>query len=338
MGGVMSERPLRVLVATAMYPTAEDPGRGAFVASQVESLRRAGIEVKVLAFAPRGGVRGYLGAARQIRREVRRYRPDLVHAHYGLMGWSAKWQNAPLVTSFCGDDLFGTISESGAPTLRSRIGILLSQWAAARSAGLICKSDELRASVWRAPARARAVVLPNGVDITRFSPGDRRAARRALGLPESAPIALFPHTPDAPNKRLGLANEAMQLVRREFPDAMLHMPERRIPHAEMPQYYRASNVLLLTSEREGSPNVVKEALCCGIPVVTTDVGDVRRWVRESHGFVVDATPRSIADALVKVFRRPPALDAERIRRELSEDGIAQQIIAYYDAVLARGIA
>src|SRR3954462_1896627 len=99
------KRRVRVLVVTSLYPTAEHPERGRFVADQVESLRRIdGVEVEVFRFEPGGG--SFVSAARELRRAHGHDHFDVVHAHHGLGGWTARaLRGAPLVVTFHGTDL-----------------------------------------------------------------------------------------------------------------------------------------------------------------------------------------------------------------------------------------
>jgi teichuronic acid biosynthesis glycosyltransferase TuaC len=107
-----------------------------------------------------------------------------------------------------------------------------------------------------------------------------------------------------------------------------------VPHAEMPDYYRAADCLLLTSDQEGSPNVVKEALCCDLPVVSVEVGDVRRWVELVPGSVlVDRDPEAIAAGLDQVLGNGRTVDGTGIRRELSAERTARRLIEIYREAL-----
>src|SRR5436190_14772908 len=100
------KRHVRVLVVTSLYPTAQHPERGRFVADQVEALRRIdGVEVELFQFEPGGA--SFVTAARALRRAHKRERFDVVHAHHGLGGWTARalGRRAPLVVTFHGTDL-----------------------------------------------------------------------------------------------------------------------------------------------------------------------------------------------------------------------------------------
>lgn len=329
---------MRVLAVTNMYPTPDDPGFGAFVADQMDWVARSGIDVAIEFIDGRGDRSAYLRGLRQVRRRASRDRFDVVHAHYGLVGFLASFQPLPLVVSFCGDDLLGTPDGVRGITPMSRLQRALSRYAARQAQEIVCKSDQLRAALPRRRDRTRAHVLPNAVDTTRFRPGDRSAARRRLGLHPSEPLVLFPHTPGVARKRLDRAQAAVAALERRGVAARLWMVQG-VPHAQMPEYYHAADCLLLTSEQEGSPNVVKEALCCDLPVVSVEVGDVRRWIEDSRGSVLVApAPDAIADGLERVLTQPTSPNGDRVRERLSAARMTQQLIDIYQSAIDRGRA
>jgi glycosyltransferase involved in cell wall biosynthesis len=325
---------LRVLAVTNMYPTADRPGFGVFVARQMESVARAGVEVHIEFIDARGRLRRYGSALRRVRQLARSGRFDLVHAHYGVTGFIAVFQPLPLVISYCGDDLLGTPNGRGGLTPKSRIQRWLSLLAARRADAIICKSEQLRLALDRAGDRARTAVLPNGVDTNRFCPGDRREARKRLGLALDQRLVLFPHTA-VPRKRHDLAEAAISAL--GAPDqAPALWVVGGVPHDAMPDHYRAADCLLVTSDQEGSPNVVKEALCCDLPVVSVATGDVRRWLSLALGCqLVERDPNSIAAGLRAVLAGSGRVDGERVRAEVSAERIASQILAVYRKTLGR---
>ena len=324
---------MRVLVVTNMWPREDRPAYGSFVRAQVDALRALGLDMQVHVIAGDRGAGAYAGDIPVLRREVRRRRPDLVHAHYGLSGWTAAWQPAPLVVSFCGDDLLGTPAAGGGLTPRSRLAVGMSRWAATRSAAIICKSAGLAAALPRERDRRRAHVIPNGVDPARFHPGDRAASRDRLGLDQGEELVLFPHDPrQALQKRFALAEAAMAELRLRRPGARL-LQVSGVPPGQMPDYYRAADCLLLTSRSEGSPNVVKEALACGLPVVSVDVGDVRRWVeRASGGLIAADEPRELAGALDVVLSSGDPVDPAPLLAELDQAVVAARVAEVYASV------
>jgi glycosyltransferase involved in cell wall biosynthesis len=331
----MTPSPVRVLALTNMFPTASDPGFGAFVADQMHWVQRCGAHVTIDVIDGRAGKWQYVRAITRVRRAARSGQFDLVHAHYGLTGFVATFQPLPLVVSFCGDDLLGTPDGHGGMTLGSRLQRVLSRRAAPRAQAIVCKSEQLRAALPIEADRARAHVLPNGVDTARFAPGDRAEARRRLGVAIQDRLVLFPHTPAVARKRFDLAQAAMTRLAARRSAARLWTVSG-VPHAKMPDYYRAADCLLLTSDQEGSPNVVKEALCCDLPVVSVDSGDVRKWIELGPGSVlVGRDPDAIAAGVESVLSNGRAADGSRIREELAAERTAHRLIAIYREAIMR---
>lgn len=325
---------MRILAITNMYPSPDDPAFGVFVASQMESIREAGHEVDIRVINGRkGGMLAYGRAIRRVRDLTRTGAYDLVHAHYGLTGYVASFGSLPFVVSYCGDDLLGTPDGRGGLTWKSRIVRRLSCSAARSAAGLICKSEGLRATLPRAVDRARARVIANGVDTRLFSPGSRRDARQALELPLEEYLVLFPHTPGERRKRLDLAEAAMARLDVLGVRARLWKVSG-VRHEDMARCYQAADCMLLTSDWEGSPNTVKEASCCDLPVVSVDAGDAADWIRLARGSVLVARdPVAIADALRRVLTCRERADGTVVRRHLALPAVAARIIEVYREAL-----
>src|SRR4051794_12357450 len=151
------KRRVRVLVVTSLYPTAEHPERGRFVADQVESLRRIeGLDVEVFQFEPGGA--SFVSAARELRRVHRRSRFDVVHAHHGLGGWTARalGGGAPLVVTFHGTDL------------EHRVVGRMSRVLARVSMPAAVSADLARRRLTGAGRTRQVAVLPTGLDTDRF--------------------------------------------------------------------------------------------------------------------------------------------------------------------------
>lgn len=95
-----------------------------------------------------------------------------------------------------------------------------------------------------------------------------------LGLPSDGRVALFVGDPARPEKRYWLAQKTVNLLVSRIQVELIVASSG--PYEQVPLYYmNACDALLLTSSHEGSPNAVKEALACNLPVVSVDVGDVR---------------------------------------------------------------
>jgi len=339
---VPSDKPaLRVLHVTSMFPTAAQPSAGSYVETLVRGLETLRVRQEVMAI-PYGGPKGkYWRVARQIRELAQRDRFDLVHAHYGLAGWAAMWHSLPLVITYAGSDLAG-VAGPIARRLRGRLEVALSHWAGLRADRVIVVSQRMLALLRLRDLRSKAVVLPYGIDTKRFAPGSREHARRVLGLGSHEKIVLWPHA-DRPVKRRDLAEAAVAEARRAIPELRLWKPPA-LAGEEMPLCYHAADCLLLMSDSEGSPTVVKEALSTALPVIGVDVGDVWEWIgRVAWCRRVGRDPRDVAQAIVEVVRGEPPPTPPRWISAFDVTATAQRLLEVYATVLTdhercRGVA
>lgn len=322
---------MRVLVVTNAYPSEAQPIRGIFVQTQVESIRRLGVAIDVLSIEGWRGKFEYVRAVGRVRRAVADTPFDLCHAHYGLSGAVAVCQSrVPVIVSFMGDDVLGTPDPTGRTSWISQCLAGLGRWAGRRAAAVVVKS----ASLGRALGRPDAHVIPNGVDLDCFRPRDRADARARLGLDPHRRYVLFSGLTGLPVKNFPLAEAAVARARRRLPDLELLLASRVSP-AEMPWYFSAADALLLTSRHEGSPNAVKEALACDLPVISVDVGDVRERVEGVDGchVVMAHDADALATALVDRLREPRRVAGRAAVAPLALDQVARRIVAVYEQVL-----
>jgi Glycosyl transferases group 1 len=330
---------VRILVATNMYPSEARPANGTFVADQVESLRQAGEDVELLFVDRKGGGRKvYRKLADTARRSVENSMPDLVHVMYG--GVMAEVitravQSVPVLVSFCGSDLLGTPDNGLAGSLSGRYGVIASRRAAMRAAGVVVKSRNLLDGLPKGVDGTRTWIVPNGVDFALFQPRDRAACRDALGWESAREHVLFPASPARGEKRFPLAEASVALLARARANVELHVLED-VPHDEVPVWLNAASVVLLTSSHEGSPNAVKEALACNVPIVSVDVGDVRERIEGIDGcFIAEQSPEDIAAKLGAVLDRNDRIAGRDRVAELSLEGVARTLQGIYRSV-ARG--
>jgi glycosyltransferase involved in cell wall biosynthesis len=329
---------LKLLVVTNMYPTAADPTQGTFVEQQVKGLRQAGVDVHVVHLDRRGSG---MGVYRKIRARVedalRGYEPDLVHCMYGgiLAGVTTRaCSKKPVVVSYCGSDLFG---EGGVGNLVRRVvgayRIRTSHGAARRASAIIVKSAGLAKALPASVNQRKVVVLPNGIDMERFRPLDRQECRARLGWHDDGFHVLFTNGNGDPRKRIELARAAIEVLRQRGVAVELN-PIPRVPHADVPIWMNAADVVILTSIHEGSPNAIKEALACNRPVVSVDVGDVRERIDGVPGcYLVDPSPAAIAEGLYSVYTGPRTVMSRPLMSDLSLEAVTAKLIRIYHSVL-----
>jgi glycosyltransferase involved in cell wall biosynthesis len=238
----------------------------------------------------------------------------------------------PLVVTLRGSDVFGIVgSASGRYTFSGKVLTRISKWVVARADAVVLVSEQMRPFV----PRGRMIrVIPSGLDLDLFRPIPQFEARHRLGWPQEDRVVLFAGKPSMPRKRCNLARHAVEMVNRQLPTRLV--TAWGVPHQDMPVYMNACDVLVLTSIHEGSPNVVKEALACNVPVVTVNVGDVAERLAGIEGCHVcaDDRPETIAACLEQVLRNPQRIQGRETVCHLDERILTQQIIGVYQSVVS----
>jgi glycosyltransferase involved in cell wall biosynthesis len=323
---------MRVLFVTNMWPDDQRPWYGTFIKTQADSLETLGVELDVLPIRGYASRASYARAVGDLRRMTTRTAYDVVHAHYGHAGVVGRMQRtAPLVVSYCGDDVLGTPSRSGGVTARSRAEAAAFRRLAHVAAATITKSKEMERALPRS-CRPRNRVIPNGVDVERFAPRPRDEARRELGWALDDPVALFVGDPDIPRKNYKLADAARSRAAGELPGLRLQVAQGFTPD-QVPMLMSAADALLMTSLWEGSPNVVKEAMAAELPVVAVPAGDVEERLRGVDGcFVRPYEAEALGEALVTAIRRGRAPAARAAVSDLSLENVARRVRRVYEQV------
>lgn len=307
---------MKVLLVTNMYPTAVRPTFGIFVKEQAEDLGRLGCEMDVRVVRGDESRANYVRAMATVRSVVKERRYDVVHAHYGLTGVVALAQRKhPVVVTFHGSDCNGDAPWQTAVS-----------WVVSRLATPIFVSEFLAAGLGVPDAH----VIPAAVDVDRFAPMPREEARATLGWSGRGPYVLLPGSRADRVKRADLFDAALQAARLEDP-GIEGVSLERLSRSEVALTMNAVDAVLMTSDFEGSPVAVKEALACCTPVVSVPVGDVPRLVEGLPGCgVAPRVPAELAAELRRAIgaQRSPSL-RERIL-PFSRQRVAAQIKRVYE--------
>ncbi len=193
--------------------------------------------------------------------------------------------------------------------------------------------QKYRASTSSLVATRSCGVIPNRADFHLFSPGPQNDARKELGWEILHPTVVIVVRDDPQNKGLPLAEASIKLVQSSLSNVQLQVITN-VSHRLMPLYYRAADVLLCTSKVEGSPNVIKEALACNLPIVSVPVGDVpERLAGVAPSAIVPRDPQSICEALVKILSDRKRCNGREQVQHLSLEQVAQKILELYRSVM-----
>jgi teichuronic acid biosynthesis glycosyltransferase TuaC len=325
-------QPFRVLMVTGVYPTEKLPHKGTFIKSQVDSLSAVGVEIEVLHPRPGPILLRYPLTMMGVFLKALSGHFDIVHGHYGQWCLFARMQWAtPVVASFLGDDLLGTVTTNGSYSTMSRLVVRMSHWLCRRVDAVIVKSEAMK----KAASGGNVFVIPNGVDFDLFRPTPRAEARAALGWDHGHYYVLFGNDPKIPVKNFPLAQAAIECLRSRGIPAEL-VVATGLPQTTLVQYINASNALILSSVAEGSPNVVKETMACNVPVVSTEVGDVSQVIGRTKGCrVCPHDPVALATALEQALRHSEPTTGRADIMHLDRSVVAKQVIAVYEQVISK---
>ncbi|RME46650.1 MAG: glycosyltransferase family 4 protein [Caldilineae bacterium] len=310
---------MKILVVTNMYPNPKQPAFGTFVKDQVEDLRQHGVEVEVLFINGRQNRLNYLWGVFRFWKRVITNRYDLIHAHYALSGVIARLQWwCPVVVTYHGVEVLSIHSTHWLTNL--------SRWMAPFFERVIVVAQAEKDIL----QRPNVVVIPCAVDLERFHPIPRQQAREQLQLPPDKPLVLWAGEPWRYQKRFELVEAAMQIVKQHCPEAELVLVSGQ-PHEVIPLYMNACDVLVLTSRFEGSPMVVKEAMACNLPVVSTPVGDVPDVIGGVEGcYLVPPDAEEVAQKLLQVLQRRQRTRGRDAIRHLGNKPITQRLLKLYN--------
>ena len=322
----------RVLMVTGVYPTEQLPHLGTFIKSQVDSLIAADLEVEIIHPKPGPVLIRYTRAAIQVFSQTLTGHFDIVHGHFVQWCLIARMQwTTPVVASFLGDDLLGTVTANGSYSKKRALLVHVSRWLCQHVDAVIVKSEGMK----KAAAGNRIFVIPNGVDFELFHPIPRAEARAALGWNQDRYHVLFGNDPKIPVKNFPLAQAAIKCLHNRGISAELVVASG-LSQTTLVQYINASNALILSSLAEGSPNIVKEAMACNVPVVSTAVGDVSQVIGCTEGCsVCPHDPDALAAALEQALQHTEPTTGRADILHLERSVVAKQVIAIYEQVISK---
>ena len=307
------------------------------IINQGNSLVKAGIHIDFYGIKGKG-MTGYIKNIIPLRKVLKSQEYDIIHAHYGISGMAALLarKKEKVIISFMGSDIIKLKQHRLKYKLANSAELILNRFLSRYCYDfVIVKSKEMFDAL---PHLKNKEIVPNGVDLALFYPIPKDEARNVLNFDRLRKIVLFASDSNRPEKNYSLAEKAVRMIN----DQDIQMIElKNISQQQLRFYYCASDLLLLTSLHEGSPNVIKEAAACNCPIVSTDVGDVRWVVGDTEGcYVSSFDPQNVETNLRSALR----FSKEKIRttgREriikigLDDETIAKKILEVYRKTLGK---
>jgi teichuronic acid biosynthesis glycosyltransferase TuaC len=297
-----------------------NPQNMIFARRAIPYLIKSGVQVDSFFLESRMSLSYLLKTWFNLRKQIMEQKYDLIHAQYGSMTAAFVWTLCHrYVVTYRGSDING---DPNFHWLRGRIAESLSHWASIWSKINICVSQKLSQKLF-----AKAIVLPSPMDLSQFQPMNKFECREKLGLPKNETVVGFVGG-QRKLKRMELAQQASELAKTRF-----YSIEKVSPQ-EMPISLNACDVLIFTSLREGSPNIIKEALACGVPVVSVDVGDVKEWISlDPFSKMTADDAQSLAQGIKEIVANPPAVGRRADLTAVSMDMHIKKLSQIYQSCL-----
>jgi glycosyltransferase involved in cell wall biosynthesis len=298
-------------------------GISPIVLSQGQSLIREGINVEYFAIKGKG-VLAYFRHIFILRKFLKKNKFDIIHAHYSLTAYVATLAgSSPLIVSLMGSDV---LSNSFARRLIKSFHKRF--WDRT-----IVKSLYMHQYL----GFKEIEIIPNGVDIKKINFLDKKSCQEKLGWDNSNSHLIFAADPSRREKNFAMVKKSVKLLQ-SFKNTVVHIL-KDVSQEDIPLYMNAADVLILSSFYEGSPNVIKEAMACNCPIVTTNVGDVKWVLGNTAGcFISSFSPKCFAEMIKFAIDFRDKHGQTRGRERIIELGldtetVAAKIIEVYNKVL-----
>lgn len=289
-----------------------------FVFEQIESVKnKYDIEFDIMQIKGKGTL-GYLRNLKKVKAKIKEYKPDLIHAHFGLSGLLSNLQRTvPVVTTYHGSEIC-TFTVN-----------LLSSLCAMLSRYNIYVARHIRDKMYYEPKK-NYEIIPCGINLDDLKEIDKELSQSKMNLNKENINIVFSGAFDNSVKNYNLANAAIRLIR----DMAINLVELKgYNRSEVNYLLNACDLFLLTSKSEGSPQVIKEAMACNCPIVATDAGDIREITSGTEGcYMTSFEPEDVAQKIrsaIKFGRRTKG--REKIKR-FDNYLIAEKVYSIYKKI------
>tara|TARA_B100000073_G_scaffold334687_1_gene327485 strand:- start:143 stop:1063 length:921 start_codon:yes stop_codon:yes gene_type:complete len=302
---------MRILIIASGNSSQVSP----FVKEQAESIIKQGISVDF--FLIRGkGIFGYLKNYFFLLKKIKSEKYDLLHAHYGLSGLLATLQFfVPVIITFHGSDV------------NMKKNYFFSRIASRLSTNNIFVHQNLpeRLKIFREPLN----IIPCGFDNNLFFPIPKNKARNMLEWKKNTHFIVFSSAFDNKIKNVQLAKSAISGI-----NNCKLVELKGYSKENINLILNASDLLLVTSLSETGPIIVKEALACNCPIISTDVGDVKNLIQNVQNcYISSYNPEDIKKKINLVLFNNKRTNGKQAVKNLKLENIAYKVIDVYKSTL-----
>ncbi len=303
---------MKILYLANAYPTKKNPYYGIYIKEQYEYIQENfNLESKLFVLNGENGFKKYFKPLK-IFNIIRNYNPDIIHIHYGLTGIPILLIypfifKRKIVSTFHGSD----INAGGIVTILSKI-------LASISTKNIAVSKEIYEKLGK--YKNKTVHIPCGVDPLFFDKDESIERKNKI---------IFSGHPDRMVKNYKLFQEVIEVLKRKYnekPEIVIFDNKSR---EEVKKSLLTSKCLVITSISEGSPQVVKEAIVCNLPIVSTSVGDIPYLLEGLENCYVANDSNTLAEKVYRVLTSEYKLFPDTVKTSLGNSEVCNEIAELY---------
>jgi len=299
-----------------MYPTKEHPYFGIFVKEQFEYFRdHYDMDVDLFVLNGKSSLHKYLNPI-GLYRKIKDFDPDIIHVHYGLTGLPLLLiapfiKNKKIIATYHGSDING-----------SKAVFLISKMLIRYADANIAVSQQIFEKI--KPVSNNIKWIPCGIDDLFLD--DQQPVERKNAV-------IFPGSPQRAVKNYSLFEKMLDVLKKKYgltPEVILFDSKSR---AEVKKALKEAKCLVMTSLSEGSPQVIKEAIACDTPIVSTPVGDVPYLIENLDNCYIAHNTEDLAEKIARVFASEYHAFPEERKKRLSNAYVCDQIVGLYKRLI-----
>ena len=291
-----------------------------FIYEQGMALQAEGCVVKFFIIEG-NGMTAYFKERRRLVSQIEEFRPDVIHAHFGLSGVTATLQDkVPVITTFHN----GEVLSKGVNLLCSLFSLK------AKYVVYVAQHIYDKCFLKR---RDRHCILPCGVNLDDYPLIDKEQARSELGFEPGKKYILFGGAFSNLRKNYPLLKEALDILGRKDIE-VLEMSGLTRP--QVAKLMCACDLFALPSKSEGSPQALKEAMACNCPVIATDIADVKHLLGDLPGhFLCSFDAQKLAGELDEALKFEGRTEGRKriVELGLTNELVARKLIGIYESII-----
>jgi glycosyltransferase involved in cell wall biosynthesis len=318
---------MKILHVTTNYPTPDFPIFGIFVKEQVESLQKIGVDCDVFyCDGQNKGFKKYITYLPSLWKKAMFGGYDIIHCHHALSAVLLTMTGAPLFKKVILSYQNDPAHEWGDVMFRI-FNLLFKRFIIKNPSPYLQKK--------------KFVYLPNGCNQDFFHPMDMSECRKKLGWEADKQYIIYMDSNKGvrTQKRKDRFDEVITLLNSKYGWKAEEVVMRNVERSLVPMYLNAADLHLISSDFEGSPNSVKECMCCNTPVVSTPVGNVFEMIGDIPGAYVTKgfSAGDLAECCDKVLRSTQQFEGREkfLAKGYGMATVAENLKGIYMSILER---